>query len=168
MDINKQRENIKFAISNQHRKNKCLDDLPFSMLTVSELNFLRTLTSKFYFNKGKILDLGCFLGGSTCALACGLFENKEAYDKTKKQIESYDLFVWDEGMHGHLKDKFYFNVGDSFLDLYKQNISKYISSVNYHEGDILKHPWHGEDIEICFIDISKHPKINFFSTKLFS
>jgi hypothetical protein len=125
-----------------------------TMLNPEELRMLKWLTSTYYTGQGAIIDGGCFLGGSTCALAQGL---RDA-GRTNK-IDSYDLFVaedWSASMYG--KDKFV--AGDSIRPLFDANVRAYADLLTVHHGDILADPWGGRPIEILFIDVAKTVAIN--------
>src|SRR5512146_2489264 len=64
-----------------------------TMLIPDERKLLFHLASKSYTGAGAIIDGGCFLGGSTTALAAGLEARVERSGKPASQIiHSYDLF----------------------------------------------------------------------------
>jgi predicted O-methyltransferase YrrM len=149
------------------RSKPWLKDLPFpkcaTMLTDEELLLLRWLSKNVYTGSGLLLDCGCFLGGSTLALAAGLQESAA----TKKKMHSFDLFV---------AGKFEANAwareglveGKSFRALYEQKIAAVRDMVEVHEGDIIQAILPPGDIELLFIDCAKAPWVNdFFVTKLF-
>jgi hypothetical protein len=124
------------------------------MLNPEELRMLRWLTSSYYVGEGAIVDGGCFLGGSTAALAQGLRDVGSTH-----KIDSYDLFVADEesaASHGRGK----FIAGSNIRPLFDANIAAYADLVTVHHGDILQHPWNGRPIEILFVDVAKTVAIN--------
>jgi len=47
-----------------------------TMLSEEEIRLLRWATHEYYEGEGEIIDAGCFLGGSTMALAEGLARNE--------------------------------------------------------------------------------------------
>lgn len=151
---------INNCIKQQYKEFSFFKSMPYTMLTKPELAFLHTLTKDVYQGEGKIVDLGCFLGGSTCALASGLHEN--SFKNKANLIYSYDLFVWDKYQHDFLKEKLGFKIGDGFHEFFLKNINPYSENVQSFQGDFMQYPWSGEGIEICFIDISKHPLLNDF------
>src|SRR5688500_18477258 len=71
-----------------------LDGQPPTMLQQQELQLLHWLASSYFRREGLIVDAGCFLGGSTCALARGLAENPLAASHNKL-IHSFDVFSTD-------------------------------------------------------------------------
>jgi hypothetical protein len=125
-----------------------------TMLNQEELRMLRWLTSTYYSGQGAIIDGGCFLGGSTVALAQGL---RDAGRSNK--IDSYDLFVaepWSAAMYGKGK----FDTDDSIRHLFDENVAAYQDLLNVHHGDILRDPWNRQPIEILFVDVAKIVAIN--------
>jgi|GEM_PF-2598430 len=151
---------IRHCIQQQYETFEFFKSMPYTMLTKPELAFLHTLTRDVYQGEGKILDLGCFLGGSTYALASGLYEN--TLKNKENLIYSYDLFVWDKYMHDFVKEKSGFKIGDSFHEYFLEKLHPFSKSIQSFQGDFMQYPWGGEGIEICFIDIAKNPSLNDF------
>jgi len=127
-----------------------------TMLIPDELRLLNYLTEEYYTGEGAIVDAGCFLGGSTLALADGLRRNLRRRRRAEeKLIHSYDRFEieeWtlDEYFSGSAQ------VEDSFRPAFDRNIAPYAKLVEVHAGDVRSSPWTGGPIEILFIDIAKH------------
>src|SRR5262249_53182334 len=64
-----------------------------TMLMLRERQLLHWLTRDYVRGKGRIVDGGCFLGGSTASLASGLdTRDDRRYKRRNKTIASYDLF----------------------------------------------------------------------------
>jgi SAM-dependent methyltransferase len=127
-----------------------------TMLVPDELRLLHYLADERYTGEGAIVDAGCFLGGSTLALADGLRRNlrKRGCDE-EKLIHSYDRFEiegWTLGSYFPESAQ----AGESFRPLYDHNIAPYANLVEVHAGDVCSWPWTGGPIEILFIDIAKH------------
>lgn len=127
-----------------------------TMLIPDELRLLNYLTDEYYTGEGAIVDAGCFLGGSTLALADGLRRNlrRRGYAE-QKLIHSYDRFEiegWTIGSYFPKKAR----AGESFRPLFDRNIADYADLVEVHAGDVLCWPWADGPIEILFIDIAKH------------
>lgn len=129
------------------------------MLIADELRLLEFLTEDYYSGDGCVVDAGCFLGGSTLALASGLRKNliRRRIPETKR-IASFDLFEVEDWTRGR-----YFPVdtpaGTRFRAMFEHNVAAYESLVETYEGDITKTPWRGEPIEILFVDVAKHWKV---------
>src|SRR3712207_5325380 len=96
-----------------------------TMLMVDELRLLEFLTERYYRRAGLIVDAGCFLGGSTVALASGLRKNlaKKGVAETPL-IHSYDLFKVEDWTRG-----IYFpedvEPGAGTLELFERNVAEF-------------------------------------------
>ena len=67
------------------------------MLVPDEVRLLHHLAEEYYTGEGAIVDAGCFLGGSTVALADGLRRNlRRRRCAEEKLIHSYDRFEIEE------------------------------------------------------------------------
>lgn len=127
-----------------------------TMLMADELRLLEFLAEETYCGEGAIVDAGCFLGGSTLALASGLRKNLARRQAPEAmQIRSFDLFQVEDWTRG-----IYFpedtRAGTATRALFDRNIATHVSLVEVHEGDITATRWPGDPIEILFIDVAKH------------
>ncbi|WAC24736.1 hypothetical protein [Blastomonas sp. SL216] len=123
-----------------------------TMLMLDELRLLESLTDDYWSDSGLIVDAGCFLGGSTVAMASGL-RNRGIADR--RIIHSFDLFRVEDWTRGQHIPKT-MEAGASTRHLFDHNIADFADLVVVHEGDIQNEAWCGEPIEILFIDIAKH------------
>jgi len=127
-----------------------------TMLMPDELRLLHYLADERYTGEGAIVDAGCFLGGSTLALADGLRRNlRRRGCEEEKLIHSYDRFEIEGWTIGTFFSKSA-QAGESFRPLFDRNIAPYASLVEVHAGDICSSRWTGRAIEILFIDVAKH------------
>ncbi|MEQ1687073.1 MAG: hypothetical protein ABL874_00690 [Sphingopyxis sp.] len=136
-----------------------------TMLMDDELRLLAFLTERYYTGRGAIIDAGCFLGGSTLALASGLRTWLAARGQAETQlIHSFDLFKVEDWTRG-----IYFDTataaGTSTRARFDAATAAYAPLITVHEGDITADPWHGGPIEILFIDIAKHWTVCDFITE---
>jgi hypothetical protein len=129
------------------------------MLSTEEVRLLHWLTSQHYTGRGEIIDAGCFLGGSSIALADGLKRNKKLrHDQKQKRITSYDLFVTDWYASKYfLPNK---REGEDFLERFLHHTRPYQDYLTPIKGDIRLIEWGDRPIEILFIDVAKQPDIN--------
>jgi SAM-dependent methyltransferase len=129
-----------------------------TMLVPDELRLLNYLADEHYTGEGAIVDAGCFLGGSTLALADGLRRNLRRRGlKEQKLIHSYDRFEiegWTIGSFFDASAK----AGESFRPVYDRNVEPFAGLVEVHPGDVRLYPWVGGPVEILFIDVAKHWK----------
>lgn len=126
-----------------------------TMLTTHEQDYLYSFAKSAYSGCGEIVDLGCWLGGSTVPLAQGLEKNRKRL--IDKRVHAYDRFVWNEWMANKYKNIVLqkFAVGDSFVNEFKTNIAPWADRVVIHEGDLCEEGWCGDPIEFLFIDAMK-------------
>ncbi len=131
------------------------DNVP-TMLIPDELRLLHYLADECYTGAGAIVDAGCFLGGSTLALADGLRRNLQRRRRVEeKLIHTYDRF----DIEDYTIDRFFSGsaqAGESFRPFFDRNTAPYATLVEVHAGDVCSWPWQGGPIEILFIDIAKH------------
>jgi len=129
-----------------------------SMLSEDEKRFLYWCTAHFYENKGEIVELGPFAGGSSVAFARGL---QSAWQGSQRTVKVYDLFRTDEYM-----DKYYFEpnglstIDGNFRHIYDKQTAGCADLLTVYEGDVTKTGWNGDPIEILFIDIAKMWHVN--------
>ena len=127
-----------------------------TMLIPDELRLLHYLADECYTGEGLIVDAGCFLGGSTVALADGLRRNlRRRRCPEEKLIHTCDRFEieeWTLPLYFSESDK----AGESFRALFDHNTSPYADLVEVHAGDVRSVQWQDGPIEILFIDIAKH------------
>jgi hypothetical protein len=131
-----------------------------AMITDDERRLLYWLTREYFTGEGAILDAGCYLGGSTAALAAGLADRAEVPPGAK--ITSYDLFLLDYFMLVDIPDDMGLDEGDSFRPVFDRHLAGYEQFLDVREGNILEHGWSGEPIEIAFLDVLKSWPINDF------
>jgi hypothetical protein len=123
------------------------------MLNGSELQLLKWLTRVAYRGDGAIVDLGCWLGGSTAALVDGLRDNPRPAARSQR-VQTYDFFRWHPAYERyHLG--FTHPVGESFLDDFERLVEPWRDQFDLHVGDIASAQWPRQPIEILFVDIMK-------------
>ena len=109
--------------------------------------------------KGEIVELGCWLGKSTCCLAEGLLLNPT---RGLKKVRVFDSFRWQEWMERlSLEDVALprLSEGESFYPYFKQNIAQFIEvvecvSVNIRPQGLFldDRTWTSQMISICIVD----------------
>jgi hypothetical protein len=133
-------------------------DVP-TMLSLEERRLLYVLARDYVRGDGAIVDAGCFLGGSTIALAAGIEDNHRA--RRPGAIHTYDLFTLDASYKrsypGLVAD---IGVGDSLRPRFEDLLGLRIDHVCVHEGDICAERWAGGPVEVLFVDICKSWAIN--------
>jgi hypothetical protein len=139
---------------------------PPTMLDGPEVRLLKWLARAAYRGDGAIVDLGCWLGGSTAALVDGLRENSRRAARSRR-VQTYDRFRW-ERLYDRYNLGFTHEAGESFLADFERLVEPWREDVDLHVGDIAAAQWPGELIEILFVDImkdfagAKAVAVNFF------
>jgi len=140
----------------------------FGMTSRPEQRWLRNYAAQRYRGVGAIVDLGCFLGATTIALAEGLELNRKA---NRKQIYAYDLFIWNKRYEARARGKEVeglFTIGGSFLPEFLRRTQNWRDYIVIHEEDLRHARWEHGPIEFLFIDAMKSPEVataiasNFF------
>jgi hypothetical protein len=127
-----------------------------TMLTHEEMRMLAWLAMHVKVD-GAVVDLGCFLGGSSVSLAWGV--SKGSYERA---VYSFDHFNIDE--HGkylylYKRGHGFFPGTDAFpiFEKFTKPISDKIIPI---KGDVLDYNWDKENISILFIDLAKTKQLN--------
>jgi hypothetical protein len=126
------------------------------MLMDDELRLLAYLGRFHWDGRGIVVDAGCFLGGSTVALASGVRRNLARRRRAETPvIHAYDLFRVEDWTRGR-----YFPAsvpaGSSTRMGFERNIAPFAPLVRVFEGDITASRPPDRPIEILFIDLAKH------------
>lgn len=136
-----------------------LGDVP-TMLSHSERLMLHWLAREMPLGSDAlIVDAGCFLGGSTMALATGLSKRTEKFE-FMHNIHSYDMFITpNDGVSlGYIgKGRL---PGDTVLDLFAVSTKDFCKQIFVHAGDFLKASAPIGEIDILFADILKTRSLN--------
>jgi hypothetical protein len=127
--------------------------IPPTMLDGPEVRLLKWLARAAYRGDGAIVDLGCWMGGSTAALVDGLRENPRPAAHARS-VQTYDRFCW-ERLYDRYNLGFTHEPGESFLEDFERLAGPWLDRVDLHVGDIMRAPWVGGPIEILFVDVMK-------------
>jgi hypothetical protein len=126
------------------------------MLMDDELRLLAFLGEDVWRGQGIVVDAGCFLGGSTVALASGLRANLARRGRSEGPfLHSFDLFRIEDWTRGPFFPESA-RAGDSIRAAFDRNIAAFAPLVRVNEGDITATEPPTEPIEILFIDLAKH------------
>ena len=138
-----------------------------TMLTRQELRMLAFLARTLR-GKGPILDLGCFVGGSTLALAHGVLSSP----RPDRMIHSFDLFELNEAV----KHRFLYSKGlplfpgEDGLELFSILTASVASIVRPYKGDVAATLPAGMDAlpeppALVFLDLCKSPGLTDMITR---
>jgi hypothetical protein len=130
---------------------------PETMLSVAERRLLFWLGAEHARGDGAVVDAGCFVGGSTVALAEGLRVNRRAGDA---YVDAFDRFTVDEFMATSYLAEYGLRPGDSFRPVFEANTAGVRDLVALHEGDLAGADWQERPIDVLFVDIAKTWEVN--------
>ena len=136
-----------------------LTDAAVGMINDRERAWLRDYAATRYTAAGAIVDLGCFVGSSTIALADGLRDNRK-HPETK--VHAYDRFLWDEFLQTWWNKKGLSAPqisGDSLLPEFLRRTRRWKDQIVVHEEDLNIARWDKTPIELLFIDAMKSPEL---------
>lgn len=126
-----------------------------TMITPEEQQLYYWLTHKGVCDQGAIVDLGCFLGGSTASLAAGAADRGSA-----GIIHAFDMFTAGERQkrkHLYSRGVEPFDGNDVF-DRVVDYLAPWQDRIRLHRGDILLNGWDGSPIELLIFDAGKRPE----------
>jgi hypothetical protein len=107
------------------------------MVSPDEMAFFRESAARSVGKEGAIVDLGCWLGSTSIALAQGILSGGPQADNRTEKVLGFDRFVWEEWMPAHISYGRY-HPGESFLP----------------EARRLTHDWGGDGIELIAADLA--------------
>ena len=130
------------------------DDFP-GMISVAERQFYSRCAKKKKGDFGCIVDLGCWMGATTVALANGLTSNAAGLPSTEV-IHAYDQFLWEPWMD-FIKGRAFgiYESGESFLPEARRRVARYGKLIRMHAADLTRTEWAGGPIKILLVDVMK-------------
>ena len=128
-----------------------------AMIAPREAAYLERYARDEYSGRGELVDLGCWMGATTLALARGLDANRQSAVAARK-VQAFDRFIWEPWMDQFVADTPYkgrFQSGDSFAEVFLDQTAGWRHRIDLHAGDLLRLAWSGQPIEFLFIDAMK-------------
>ncbi len=99
---------------------------------------------------GTIVDLGCFMGSTSIALARGVIKSGR-----REEVAAYDLFTWAEWMRG-LQTYGIYLPGDSFLPEARRYADFHGDGlIKLQQADLSQYQWDGRPISLLLVDAMK-------------
>jgi hypothetical protein len=124
-----------------------------AMLSYDERLLLHWATRAGNPSPDAIVDAGCFLGGSTLALAGGVMARDAG---PTAPVHAYDLFRYgDESERAWVPHGYDFQMGSSMLPAFRHHVRRVAPLLTVHEGDIRSETWAAGPIGTLFIDVAK-------------
>ena len=138
------------------------------MVWSDEMAFFTESAAHYVGKEGAIVDLGCWLGSTSIALAQGILSHGSETDHVDEKVFGLDMFVWESWMPAHLPYCVY-EPGDSFLPEARRVVREHgAGRVELIQADLGLYQWSGGPIKILLVDAMKNEDLavqiprNFF------
>jgi hypothetical protein len=127
------------------------------MTSMAEQAYCEWYAAQLYTGKGKIVELGAWLGALTLAIGAGLRRNRR--NRGPDAFHTYDRFRWHHSFNNTVRGTSLegaYQEGADFYPLYLQTISRVRNLVTPHQADLVTEKWAGGPIEFLVIDAMKY------------
>lgn len=138
------------------------------MVSSAEMTFLSESAARYFGREGAIVDLGCWLGSTSIALAQGILSHGSNADNRNEKVFGFDMFQWEAWMPAHIPYCLY-EPGDSFLPEARRVVREHGGNrVELIQADLGLYQWSGGPIKILLVDAMKNEDLaiqiprNFF------
>lgn len=142
-------------------------DIP-GMVSSAETAFYSESSARYFGRDGAIVDLGCWLGSTSIALAQGILSHGSKANNRNEKVFGFDAFQWEAWMPAHIPYCLY-EPGDSFLPEARRIVREYGGGkVELIRADLGLYRWNGGPIKILLVDAMKNEHLamqiprNFF------
>jgi hypothetical protein len=133
-------------------------DIP-GMVSPAEMDFFRESAARYAGKEGAIVDLGCWLGSTSIALAQGILRHGSQADNRTEKVFGFDRFVWDEWMPAPIPYGLY-QPGESFLPEARRLVRDHGGAgVELIPADLTLYEWRDGPIKILLVDAMKNESI---------
>ena len=132
-------------------------DWLYGMTTPQEQVFCRDYAARDLRGRGEVVDLGCWLGSSTVALAQGMAVHPSRATRDRS-VHAYDRFVWEAWMDAIVAGTPLagrFAAGDSFFEEFEARVGPWRERIDVRVADLTEPAWSGQPIEFLFVDAMK-------------
>ncbi len=124
-----------------------------AMITQDESAFYEECARSSTGKPGAIVDLGCWLGGTSVALARGIMTANG--ERQREKVLGFDLFRWEKWMPTDVPYCLY-QTGDSFLPEARRLTRDHGGGkVELFQADLTTYNWTGGPIKILLVDAMK-------------
>lgn len=126
------------------------------MVSSDEMAFFTESAARYVGREGAIVDLGCWLGSTSIALAQGILSHGSKTDNGNEKVFGLDMFLWEEWMPAHIPYCVY-EPGDSFLPEARRVVREHGGGrVELIQADLGLYQWSGGPIKILLVDAMKN------------
>ncbi len=124
------------------------------MVSPDEITFFSESAARYVGKEGAIVDLGCWLGSTSIALARGIL-SRGPDASSRERVLGIDLFVWEEWMPSHIPHCLY-RSGESFLPEARRVVRDHGGGrVELIRADLALYQWKSGAIKILLVDAMK-------------
>ncbi len=125
------------------------------MVSRAEIDFFRECAALCFGKPGAIVDLGCWLGSTSVALAQGILSCPSAEDHPDERVLGFDTFIWRDWMPSRVPYCVY-EAGESFLPEARRIARDYGGNrVEMVQADLREYRWQGGPIKLLLVDAMK-------------
>jgi len=129
-------------------------DIP-GMVSSAEMAFFSESAARYFGREGAIVDLGCWLGSTSIALAQGILSHGSKADNQNEKVFGFDIFQWESWMPANIPYCLY-EPGDSFLPETRRVVREHGGGrVELIQADLGHYEWSGGPIKILLVDAMK-------------
>lgn len=133
----------------------CVPKAKIGMISSEEIAFYCESAARYVGKEGAIVDLGCWLGSTSIALARGLLSHGSKADHHDEKVFGFDRFEWEEWMPARIPYCQY-EPGESFLPEARRVVREYGGGrVELIQADLSHYQWDGGPIKILLVDAMK-------------
>ena len=126
------------------------------MISANERRLYADCSSQLCNVDGEIVDLGCWMGATSLALAEGIRRTTGKGASLHQKILAYDRFVWESWMDRFLPHLYCdYLPGESFLPEARRRLREYSGYINLIEADLINYKWQGGAIKLLLVDAMK-------------
>jgi hypothetical protein len=130
------------------------------MVSPDEIAFFSESAARYAGKQGVIVDLGCWMGSTSIALAQGLLNGSAMTDNREEKVLGIDRFVWEEWMGCAPIPYGLYHSGDSFLPEARRVARDHGGGVvELIQADLTLYEWKAGPIKILLIDAMKSEKL---------
>jgi hypothetical protein len=129
------------------------------MVSSDEMAFFRESAARYVGKEGAIVDLGCWLGSTSIALAQGILSRGSQTGNRKEKVLGFDRFVWEEWMPARIPYGLY-HPGESFLPEARRLARDCGGDgIELIQADLALYEWKDGPIKILLVDAMKNETI---------
>jgi hypothetical protein len=133
-------------------------DVP-GMIMSDEIAFFKESAARYVGREGAIVDLGCWLGSTSIALAQGILSRSFSGSNPQEKVLGFDRFVWEEWMPAHIPYCLYHSE-ESFLPEARRVVRDHGRNVvELIRADLALYEWTAGPIKILLVDAMKSEKL---------